>query len=104
WVRFDLGTLTTATADQMALLAEDKKIKVTCTTAANVWVEGDRSRMKQVIVNLLDNAIKYTPPKGEVSLTVTSRNGRAVLDVADNGVGIPPRAMPPGVDRLFPVG
>jgi len=103
WVPFDLGRLTMATADQMALLAEDKEIKVNCTAADNVWVEGDRARMKQVVVNLLDNAIKYTPPKGAVSLTVTARNGRAMLDVADNGMGIPAEALPHVFERFFRV-
>ena len=60
-VRFDLGELVTLTAGQMSLLAEDKSIRVECDAAPDVIVEGDRSRMKQVVVNLLDNAIKYTP-------------------------------------------
>ncbi len=103
WVRFDLAQLATSTTDQMALMAEDKGIKVNCAASKGVWVEGDRARMKQVVVNLLDNAIKYTPRGGAVGLTVGSSAGRAVLEVADNGVGIPEEALPQVFDRFFRV-
>ncbi len=103
WVNFDLGQLAAGTADQMALLAEDKKIRVTCAPANGVWVQGDRARMKQVIVNLLDNAIKYTPEGGAVSLTARAQDGKAVLEVADTGIGIPPEALPRLFERFFRV-
>jgi heavy metal sensor kinase len=103
WVKFDLGQLVSATADQMSLLAEDKRIKLTCTGMAGIWVQGDRSRLKQVVVNLLDNAIKYTPEGGTVSLTVSAQDGKAVLEVVDNGIGIPPQALPRLFERFFRV-
>jgi len=103
WVRFDLAKLVSATADQMALLAEDKKIKLTCTGSIGVWVQGDRARVKQVVVNLLDNAIKYTPEGGTVALIVSVQNGKAVLEVQDTGIGIPPQALPRVFDRFFRV-
>jgi len=103
WVKFDLAQLATATADQMGLLAEDKKIQVTCTAATGVWVQGDRARMKQVIVNLLDNAIKYTPAGGAVGLSVLAQNSKAVLEVADTGVGIPAELLPKLFERFFRV-
>lgn len=87
-VSFDLAALTRVTAEQMMLLAEDRRILVSCNASTEVRVEGDRSRLKQVIVNLLDNAIKYTPEGGAVNLTVQDDKGRAVLEVADTGVGI----------------
>jgi heavy metal sensor kinase len=103
WVRFDLGQLATGTADQMGLLAEDKNIRLTCTAAKGVWVQGDRARLKQVIVNLLDNAIKYTAPGGDVTMTVSAQNSEAVLEVADNGIGIPSDALPRVFERFFRV-
>ncbi len=103
WVRFDLAQLTASTADQMYLLAEDKSIKVTCNMPDQVWVEGDRARLKQVVVNLLDNAIKYTSAGGAINLAVAASNGHAVLDVSDNGIGIPPEALPLIFDRFFRV-
>ena len=103
WVPFDLAQLASATADQMSLLAEDKKIQVTCSGATGVWVEGDRARLKQVVVNLLDNAIKYTPDNGAVGLTVKAQGTKAVLEVEDNGMGIPPEELPQVFDRFFRV-
>lgn len=103
WVPFDLAELVATTADQMNLLAEDKKITVTCEAKQVIMVTGDRARLKQVVVNLLDNAIKYTPEKGAVHLRVAAANGHAVMEVLDNGIGIPPSALPHVFDRFFRV-
>ena len=100
-VRFDLSALASSTVDQMHLLAEDKRITLTRHTSESVFVDGDRSRLSQVIVNLLDNAIKYTGPGGSVSLRTEVRNGSAVLEVADTGAGIPAEAIPHVFDRFF---
>jgi heavy metal sensor kinase len=100
-VRFNLFELAATTADQMGLLAEDKNITITREGAQEVTVEGDRARLKQVSVNLLDNAIKYTPNGGSVELRITRDDGYAVLDVADNGVGIPPEALPHVFKRFY---
>jgi heavy metal sensor kinase len=103
WVQFDLAELAVTAAEQMSLLAEDKGIKVTSDAKQRVMVEGDRARLKQVVVNLLDNAIKYTPEKGEINLRVTTADGQAVLEVSDNGIGIPQDALPHVFDRFFRV-
>jgi heavy metal sensor kinase len=103
WVQFDLAELATTTADQMGLLAEDKKISLSCEAGQPVPVQGDRARLKQVVVNLIDNAIKYTPEKGAVKLRVASAGDRALLEVADTGIGIPAEALPHVFDRFFRV-
>jgi heavy metal sensor kinase len=103
WVKFDLGRLASATADQMSLLGEDKRIKLNCSAVKEVWVEGDRARVKQVVVNLLDNAIKYTPEGGAIALSVTANQDKALLEVSDNGIGIPPDSLPHVFERFFRV-
>lgn len=103
WVRFDLAKLVTATAEQMCLLAEDKEIKVACRADNEVPIEGDRARLKQVVVNLLDNAIKYTPPGGHVRLSAFSEGNKAVFEVEDDGIGIPEDARPHIFERFFRV-
>jgi len=103
WSRFDLSELARTTADQMSLLAEDKKISITCDAGAPLAVEGDRVRLKQVVVNLLDNAIKYTPSRGAIRLRVHGVNGHAMIEVEDNGIGIPPDAVPHIFDRFYRV-
>jgi len=103
WVPFDLAELAGNTADQMSLLAEDKAISVLCEANLPVLVEGDRARLKQVVVNLLDNAIKYTSGGGKIYLRVTRQNGHALLEVEDDGIGIPSEALPHVFERFFRV-
>ena len=61
----------------------------------------DPARLKQVVVNLLDNAIKYTPERGSVIATVNSKDSRAVLEVADSGLGISANDLPHIFDRFW---
>jgi heavy metal sensor kinase len=99
----DLAELAASTTEQMRLLAEDKEIALRCESEELVSIEGDRARLKQVIVNLVDNAIKYTPAGGLVGVKVCASNGRALLEVNDNGVGIPPEALPHIFERFYRV-
>ncbi|MDR3459902.1 MAG: HAMP domain-containing sensor histidine kinase [Verrucomicrobiae bacterium] len=103
WTRFDLSELAKTTADQLSLLAEDKGISIVCDASQPMPVEGDRVRLKQVVVNLLDNAIKYTPEKGSIKLRVHGVNGHVMLEVEDNGIGIPPDALPYVFERFYRV-
>jgi heavy metal sensor kinase len=102
-VQFDLAELAITTADQISLLAEDKRILVSCDAKQPVLVQGDRARLKQVVVNLLDNAIKYTAEGGAIRLEVSRQNERAILEVADNGIGISAEAVPHVFERFFRV-
>ncbi|HUL46712.1 MAG TPA: ATP-binding protein [Steroidobacteraceae bacterium] len=103
WLCFDLAELAATTAEQMSLLATDKNVRVDCESAPEVTVRGDRARLKQVIVNLLDNAIKYTPNGGRVTLRVRREGPDAVLEVADDGIGIPEEARPHVFKRFYRV-
>lgn len=100
---FDLGELAASTTDQMCLLAEDRRISISCRCADHVRVTGDRFRLRQVVVNLLDNAIKYTLPGGHIEVSVAGTADRAVLRVSDNGIGIPAEAVPRLFERFFRV-
>jgi PAS domain S-box-containing protein len=59
-----------------------------------IWLDADATRLEQVIVNLLNNAAKFTPPGGRIQLTARRERGEAVVRVADNGIGISPDLMP----------
>lgn len=100
---FDLGELVADTTDQMCLLAEDKDITIHCTTDQQAIIEGDRARIKQIVVNLLDNAIKYTPGGGRIDARVTARHGHAILEVSDTGIGIPAEALSLVFERFYRV-
>jgi heavy metal sensor kinase len=101
--RFDFAKLVATTSEQMYLLAEDKGLTVTCETPLPVPVEGDCARLKQVIVNLLDNAIKFTPAGGTVRLAVRACEPEAVFDIEDTGIGIPAEAQSHVFERFFRV-
>jgi hypothetical protein len=78
-------------------VADDKQIELVADLAETPSMLGDRSRLAQVLDNLISNALKFTPTSGRVSVRV-SRTGRdAVVEVADTGVGIPTEEQ----DRLF---
>jgi heavy metal sensor kinase len=100
-VRLDFAELVRTTADQMRLLAEEKHISLNCDGTDPVQVDVDPARLKQVVVNLLDNAIKYTPERGSVIATVRSQDSRAVLEVADSGLGISASDLPHIFDRFY---
>jgi PAS domain S-box-containing protein len=59
-----------------------------------IWVEADPTRMEQVVVNLLNNAAKYTDPGGLIRITVNQHGNEALIQVRDNGVGITPELLP----------
>jgi heavy metal sensor kinase len=99
--RLDLGNLAASTAEQMRLLAEEKSIFFRSNVATDIYVEGDRSRLQQVIVNLVANAIKYTQEGGEVEVSVRRDGGTAVLEVSDNGAGISAHALPHVFERFY---
>lgn len=63
-------------------------------SAEPLWVEGDPTRLSQVVLNLLNNSAKYTPPGGHIWLTVEREDGQAVLRVRDTGVGISADLLP----------
>jgi PAS domain S-box-containing protein len=70
---------------------------------ADVWVRGDHTRLVQAIANLLNNAAKYTPPRGAVAVRLRRRDGSAVVEVEDSGIGIPEELLP-HVFELFTQG
>jgi heavy metal sensor kinase len=103
WVDFDLAELAAGTTEQMRLLAEDRGVQLECERAAKVIVRGDRARLKQVIVNLLDNAIRFTSRGGSVTLRAEAGEQQATLEVRDTGVGIPAAALPHIFERFYRV-
>lgn len=99
--RIDLGELVASTAQEMALLADEKSIRLVSDGSAGIHVEGDRTRLQQVIVNLIDNAIKYTQEGGKIEVSVGKEGNTAVLEVSDNGPGIPPECLSHVFERFY---
>ena len=103
WIDVDLAELTASTSEQMRLMAEDRGIHIESSALEPIVVPGDRGRLKQVIVNLLDNAIRFTPRGGTVTLRTAKSDFYNILEVHDTGTGIPNSALPQVFDRFFRV-
>jgi heavy metal sensor kinase len=99
--RLDLGELVTSTAEEMKLLAEEKSIRLLIHRVPGIHVEVDRTHLRQVIANLIDNAIKYTQAGGMIEIIVAREENTAVLEVSDNGPGIPAPALPHVFERFY---
>lgn len=101
----DFSQLCRDATEILEALAESKAVHVTADIAPGITLTGDPAKLKQVVLNLGDNAIKYTPSGGSISLRMgVSRDGDAVvLDVSDSGVGIPEEHLPRIFDRFFRV-
>jgi signal transduction histidine kinase len=82
-------------------VAEEKKIKIVRDCPPNLVVTGDTNRLRQVFANLLDNALKYTPEGGSVTVRGSSVNGMARLEFQDTGIGIAPEEQPRIWERLY---
>jgi signal transduction histidine kinase len=99
----DLRSLAVETIDQMRLLADEKNISIVSPVGTSAIAAGDRDRLKQVLVNLLDNAIKYTPPGGRITVSVEGVGDSVILIVNDTGIGIAPENLPHIFDRFYRV-
>jgi signal transduction histidine kinase len=89
------------TLDHMSLLAEEKDISLRFSPGPPTYVSGDTMRLKQIVVNLVDNAINYTPDGGKVIISVAAEGQLAILKVTDTGIGIPAASLPLVFDRFY---
>lgn len=84
-------------------LALKKGLRLNYKLDEDISLRGDEELLKRMVVNLLDNAIRYTPAEGSVYVTLTTEQSRARLVVADTGIGIPPESVGRVCDRFYRV-
>lgn len=91
----DVEAAVASAVEQSQPLIESRRHLLTVRTAASpATIEGDRTRLIQVIANLLNNAAKYTPQGGEITLAVRSSHNLVEISVADTGIGIDSKLLP----------
>jgi two-component system sensor histidine kinase BaeS len=99
-VQCDLATISAAAADSLANIVDHAGIRLERRlTAVNVWC--DRIRMREMVTNLLTNAVKFTPKGGRVMLETGPAGDMAMLRVSDTGVGVPPEDLPHLSERFY---
>jgi heavy metal sensor kinase len=99
----DLKMLVDELYEDSEVLASRKRIRVDLESGTPITIVGDRGRLRQLFLNLIDNAIKYTPEGGTITMGVRRENGCAIFRVADTGVGIPAEELPRIFDRFYRV-
>jgi len=99
--RVDIARCATSIVEQMEPVAEARRIALSCESPDEIVVIGDAGWLERLLLILLDNAIKFTPEEGRVSVRVGREGATAKLDVRDSGPGISPEAMPHLFERFY---
>lgn len=100
--RVPVGPLLDDLSRQVSRLAGEKGVRVQ-TDASTVVVLGDPTRLRQALLILLDNALRFTPSGGTIRLSAVTRGNRGVVSVEDTGQGIPAAHLPHIFDRFYQV-
>ena len=98
-----LDELARGLAEHMAIVGLERGQALGLGRLDPCWVLGDEDRLRRLVFNLLDNAIKYTPEGGEIRLEVRRDSGQALVTVEDSGIGIEPEHLPFLFDRFHRV-
>jgi signal transduction histidine kinase len=99
--RLDLGELASEIVSSLRILAEERSQRLTLTAAEPAIVSVDRLVLREAITNVVDNAIKYSPPDSTIEAVVRASDGHAIVSVADEGPGIAPEHRHRIFDRFF---
>ncbi len=97
----DLDTVVIECLNSAKTAAKDRKLDIHLGHFQPVRIKGDHERLKQLVSNLLNNAIKFTPDGGQIIVTLGSNNENAILTVKDTGIGIPKADMERIFDRFY---
>jgi signal transduction histidine kinase len=98
---FDLGAIAAETAGRFLMRVAEEGVRLEVDVSEELPVHGDPERTSQILTALLDNAARYTPKGGTITVSGCLLDGRAEVSVADTGPGIPPEHLPRIFDRFY---
>ncbi len=100
--KFDILKLAQETADSLEQKAKEHQLNIQIQYNEPLFVEADRNRIRQVLINLLDNAIKYSKPdSGTVKIKFFDMGDQALIEVADKGIGVAEKDLPRLFERFY---
>jgi signal transduction histidine kinase len=99
----DLAALLRSIVEKLSIQAQKVNVTLSEDLAPNLVIIGDGDRLAQVFTNLVDNALKFTPENGQVTVRAGQQDGNAIVRVADTGIGIDPQDQPRIFERFYQV-